>query len=169
MTTVKWKRVCCAVDLSEPSRIAMREAAGVARRDGAELHLVHAVPQIIQAESNVLTSSRGLLEAEAQEGTRALAEFKKEAEGITGSAVRAEVVSGDAAAEVARYAREHGADLLVVGTHGRTGLARIAVGSVAERIVREAPCAVLVVRNCPTLEARAEASDDAEEAKLYRG
>jgi hypothetical protein len=53
--------------------------------------------------------------------------------------------AGDAANEIARYAREHGVDLIVIGTHGRTGMSRALLGSVAERVIRTAPCPVLVV------------------------
>lgn len=56
------------------------------------------------------------------------------------------VIRGDAAAAVVGFAHETGAELLVVGTKGRSGLARLALGSVAERVVRNAPCPVLAVR-----------------------
>jgi hypothetical protein len=52
---------------------------------------------------------------------------------------------GDAAEEIVRYARLHGIDLIVLGTHGRTGVSRVLMGSVAERVVRTAPCPVLTV------------------------
>jgi nucleotide-binding universal stress UspA family protein len=53
---------------------------------------------------------------------------------------------GDPATEIARYARDAGMDLIVMGTHGRTGLERLLMGSVAEKVMREAPCSVLVVK-----------------------
>lgn len=56
------------------------------------------------------------------------------------------VVSGPAAEEIVRYARDAEIDLIVLGTHGRTGLAHVLLGSVAEKIVRKAPCPVLTVR-----------------------
>src|SRR6185295_2000055 len=52
---------------------------------------------------------------------------------------------GDAADEIVRYARDHGIQLIVLGTHGRTGVTRVLLGSVAERVLRTAPCPVLVV------------------------
>jgi nucleotide-binding universal stress UspA family protein len=56
------------------------------------------------------------------------------------------LLEGDAAAEIVRYAVDNGMDLIVMGTHGRTGLERLLLGSVAERVMREAPCSVLVVK-----------------------
>ncbi len=53
---------------------------------------------------------------------------------------------GDPAVEIVRFAVENGCDLIVMGTHGRTGLERLLMGSVAERVLREAPCSVLVVK-----------------------
>jgi universal stress protein A len=60
-----------------------------------------------------------------------------------------EVASGDAAEAIVQVAREHGIDLIVMSTHGRTGLAHVFLGSVAEKVVRHAPCPVLVTRVQP--------------------
>jgi len=56
------------------------------------------------------------------------------------------LLEGDPAAEIVNYAREASFDLIVMGTHGRTGLERLLMGSVAEKVMREAPCSVLVVK-----------------------
>jgi len=55
-------------------------------------------------------------------------------------------LEGDPAAEIARYAADAGIDVIVIGTHGRTGVDRLVMGSVAEKVTREAPCSVLVVK-----------------------
>jgi nucleotide-binding universal stress UspA family protein len=59
------------------------------------------------------------------------------------------IEDGDPAAEILRVAREIGCDLIVMGTHGRTGLGRLLLGSVAERVLREAPCPVVTVKVPP--------------------
>jgi nucleotide-binding universal stress UspA family protein len=59
----------------------------------------------------------------------------------------AEVTTGDAAAEIVRMAQDRDVDLIVMGTHGRTGLRRTLLGSVAEHVVRHAPCPILIVRH----------------------
>jgi nucleotide-binding universal stress UspA family protein len=56
------------------------------------------------------------------------------------------LLEGDPATEIVKYARDAGIDLIVMGTHGRTGLERLLMGSVAEKVMREAPCSVLVVK-----------------------
>lgn len=56
------------------------------------------------------------------------------------------LLDGDAATEIARYAADAGIDVIVIGTHGRTGVDRPMLGSVAEKVMREAPCSVLVVK-----------------------
>jgi nucleotide-binding universal stress UspA family protein len=61
-------------------------------------------------------------------------------------AVRHVLLDGDPAAEIARYAADAAIDVIVIGTHGRTGVDRPEMGSVAERVMREAPCSVLVVK-----------------------
>ena len=63
-----------------------------------------------------------------------------------GLKISSEAVQGAPATEICRVAKEGGHDLIVIGTHGRTGVARFLLGSVAERVVREAPCPVLVAR-----------------------
>src|SRR5207248_1200904 len=61
-------------------------------------------------------------------------------------AVQHVFLRGDPASQIVRYARESGIDLVVMGTHGRTGLERLLMGSVAEKVMREAACSVLVVK-----------------------
>jgi nucleotide-binding universal stress UspA family protein len=60
--------------------------------------------------------------------------------------VRHVLLEGDPAAEIVRYAEESAVDLIVMGTHGRSGLERLLMGSVAEKVMRDAPCSVLVVK-----------------------
>ncbi len=61
-------------------------------------------------------------------------------------AVRHQLLEGDPATEIANYSAEAGIDLIVIGTHGRTGEDRLRMGSVAEKVMRESPCSVLVVK-----------------------
>ncbi len=77
---------------------------------------------------------------------RKLAQWKAKAEDISGGTVSSQLIEGTAGKEIVRFAREGGLDLIVVGTHGRTGVRHLVLGSVAERVVREAHCPVLVAR-----------------------
>jgi len=161
---IEWKKICCAVDFGDPSRVAMEQAADLARRFEAELTLVHVLVPPPPAASDVLVSSRGVASVEAQEHEEKLAEWRGDAERRAGRPVRSRVLWGDPAAEIVRHAREERCDLLVVGTHGRTGIARVVLGSVAERAARESPCPVLVVHDHGAL----EKEDVRREIEQYR-
>ncbi len=62
---------------------------------------------------------------------------------------KTEIVTGASAESIVNYARERGMDLIVMGTHGRSGLAHLLIGSVSEKVVRTAPCPVMTVRRAP--------------------
>jgi nucleotide-binding universal stress UspA family protein len=78
--------------------------------------------------------------------------------------VRHVFLDGDPATEIVRYARDAGVDRIVMGTHGRTGTERLLMGSVAEKVLRDAPCSVLVVK-LPRARPRANRADPALVAK----
>ena len=158
-----WKNLCCAVDFGEPSRAALEQAADLARELGAELTLVHVVTPSPPAGTDVLPVAGSAAEPPAAEEEAALEAWRAEAELRAGKAVRARLLVGDPARLVAKVARENHHDLVVVGTHGRRGLRRAVMGSVAERIVREAPCAVLVAHD----RAWRMSLSDREEAAQY--
>jgi nucleotide-binding universal stress UspA family protein len=145
-----WKRIVCGVDLSELSRGAMREAARLAAASGAELTLLHVFePPPAVATDMLVAPGAGVYEAAAREVEESLAGWQVEAQRLGARTVNVRRITGHAAAELSRFAAARGADLLVLSTHGRRGLAHALLGSVAERVVREAPCSVLVVRGSP--------------------
>ena len=150
---MEWKRIGCGTDFSTASRLAMIRAAELARSLGAELELVHVHAPPPSAGTDMLAVSTDLGGMAVAELENTIAGWRSEAERLAGRPVRSTVAPGDPALEMARLARERPFDVLVVGTHGRKGLRRLVLGSVAERIVREAPCSVVVVRG-------AERTDD---------
>ncbi len=143
-----WTKICCPIDFSETSRAALEEAAELARRFEAGLTLLHVFEPPV-ASADLMVGPPEMFEQTAKDLERKLELWKTEAERRGAKAVRALVVTGAAATETVRFAREGGYDLVVMGTHGRRGLRHLVLGSVAERVVREAPCAVLVVRPQP--------------------
>ncbi|HVI93911.1 MAG TPA: universal stress protein [Anaeromyxobacter sp.] len=147
MLTAEWKRICCPIDFSDASRAAMEVAADLARRFGAELVLFHAypVPGYTFPDGSVVASPKMLQEL-ADGAERHLEAWRRDAEVAGASRVEAAKVAGEPAAEIVSFAREQGVDLLVLGTHGRTGLEHALMGSIAERVVRRARCPVLTVR-----------------------
>lgn len=144
--------VLAATDLSDPSMPAVAMAARHAAALGRELTTLH----VIDAERELAWAHalKRLSESAAQSYAHRLGhvidEAGKQLLGMLATVApgtRGEVLQGHAAEVICRRARELGASLVVVATHGRTGLDRALVGSVAERVVQGAPCSVLVVRH----------------------
>jgi nucleotide-binding universal stress UspA family protein len=140
---LSWLKILCAVDFSESSRHALELACDLAQRLGAELTLVHAYEEAPAIE---VPLPPDVFEHVALEAERQLAQWRGEAERRTGRKVEMQLVRGDAGIELPQLADRGLFDLLVTGTHGRTGVKRAVMGSVAEKLVRHAPCPVLVAR-----------------------
>jgi nucleotide-binding universal stress UspA family protein len=146
-----FKKILCPVDFSDSSREAMRRAADLVKATGGSLTLFHVVHVPLTAYSDggpMLPSSGPELTQElGAEAEKSLEEWKKRAEEMGVKKVATQVVAGVPwSVIVEALEADRGYDLVVMGTHGRTGLGRVLLGSVAERVVRHAPCAVLVVR-----------------------
>ena len=141
-----------ATDFSDASRPALQAAAAEARRRNSELHLLHAfdtaafamhapgaaMPYLVGISPIALDGVddlRGLAANRLEDTLREMA--------VAG---RTEVLDGAAADVIVRYAENVKAELVVAGTHGRSGLARLTLGSTAVEIIEESPCSVLVVR-----------------------
>lgn len=124
---MSFQTVVLATDFSPAARKAEELARELAGQAGATLHLVHVLP---------LLSSPGEAAQRLATLARALGPGLK---GVTA------LLFGSAARTIVTYARDQRADLLVVGTHGRTGVSRVLMGSVAEAVARLAPCPVLTV------------------------
>ncbi len=142
-------RILMATDFSSCSKDALDHAAYLARNLGAELHLLHVFELPLFLPSGVSIGVRPEVHqwiGEAREAAKkALDELAGEIR-RGGVKVRAEFREGIPYLEIVKAAGEMPADLVVLGTHGRTGLAHVLLGSVAERVVRKSPCPVLSVR-----------------------
>lgn len=139
------QKILCAVDFSRSSRVALEDAAQLANRFGAELTILHVREPPLPPDEAVL-SEPARAEADRREVQGKLDTWRTEAERIAERPVQTVLAHGAAAIEVVTVARNDGFDLVVTGTHSRKGLRHLLLGSVAERIVREAPCTVLVAR-----------------------
>jgi universal stress protein A len=142
-------RILVATDFSLDSDAALAYALALAKTIPASLHVLHVVENPLAAgvwSSEVYTSEIAGLQInlvrdakkQLSQGVRALDH--------PGVKITTEVRTGRAAPTIVQCARERESDLIVVGSHGRTGLAHLTMGSVAEHVVRHAPCPVLVVR-----------------------
>lgn len=139
------KRILVPVDFSKHSHNALRYAVAFADALGAELHLLHVV-QEPASYTRMYVPPEDWLTEERDAARRELEKLPGD-EVKANVAVLREVRSGSPLVEIIQYAKEADIDLIVMGTHGRTGLAHLLLGSVAENVVRQAPCPVLTVRN----------------------
>jgi nucleotide-binding universal stress UspA family protein len=154
-----WQRILCPVDFSETSEKAMQDAAELARTLSARLTLLHVyqLPGYTLPEGPAFARPE-VLARHAVEVNEELSKLKERIAREARIAVDAAAVLGDPAPEILRFARDRRQDLIVMGTHGRTGLPHALIGSVAERVIRKAPCPVLTVRPAESLEDREPAS-----------
>jgi nucleotide-binding universal stress UspA family protein len=136
-------------DFSKSSANALAYAAAFAEKFGAEVRLLHVVqdlalfiPEAVLAAPPLAPPVEQFLAAAREAMDLAIAGLARPE--LT---LHPEVAEGVPAEEIVRVARERGVDLIVMGTHGRTGLAHVLVGSVCEKVVRRAPCPVLTVRH----------------------
>ena len=142
-------KILVPLDFSPHAERAFSYATTLAQRFGASLGLVHVVEDPFVAGAwgheayvpNVDELFQGLV-ASAE---RQLARLKQSTIAL-GVTVETAVITGTPARAIVEHAKEGGFDLVVMGTHGRTGLSHVVLGSVAERVVRAAPCPVLTVR-----------------------
>ena len=140
------KKILCPTDLSEPSYEALKRASELALHFSAELTVVHVINPIhilptpgdpayfSSYERNMETSAARILDA----AVRAMV-----SEGVK---LHSMVVRGNPADEIAGIAAKEGVDIIVIATHGMTGWRHLVFGSVAEKVVRCAPCAVLTIK-----------------------
>jgi universal stress protein A len=139
---VKISRILVPVDFSEFSRKALSYAFGMAAQFGAEVTLVHVVEPFIYPTEWMLplpqTDFVAARKAILEEMKALAAKFPTTGEPI--------VVEGRPSQEIVRIAKARNVDLIIIGTHGYSGLKHVLIGSVAEHVVRQAPCPVLTVR-----------------------
>ena len=143
------KTVLVPTDFSDASESALRYGKAMAEEFGASLHVVHVMEDLLAHAwaAEVYVSSMPQLRDEIEKESRQrLGALLTEAER---KAFRAEtaLLAGNPFLEIIRYAKAHGVDLIVMGTHGRGPIAHMLLGSVAEKVVRKSPCPVLTVRD----------------------
>lgn len=139
-------KILVPIDFSAGSRTAVEYATMFARRTGATIDLLHAwqFPILPGDSMTGVSFSAEIADQIERDAAKALEEWKVAlCADVPGS--RAFLAMGDPSSAVIERAKQ-GYDLIIAGTHGRTGISRWALGSVAERIVRHAPCPVLTVR-----------------------
>ncbi|HZV11652.1 MAG TPA: universal stress protein [Candidatus Kapabacteria bacterium] len=143
---IRIKRLLAPIDFSESSKQALHYAVEFARSFKAELHLLNVIePVMYPAE---MFGQVGMVDVESVLEKSANEEMQAWRTSLIPQDVPAvvETLHGRPFAEILRYAEEHEIDLIIIGTHGRSGLDHFLLGSTAEKVVRKAPCPVLTVR-----------------------
>jgi universal stress protein A len=138
-----YSRILVPTDFSPSSYVAFKPAVEIAKRFKAKIFLLH-----VAEEVPVYAYRMGISQEEFSERflTQAAAEMRKAAKRLGDPQAELLVRKGTAQREIISVVKEKRIDLIVMGTHGRTGLAHAVVGSIAEKIVRLAPCQVLTVK-----------------------
>ena len=145
---VEFRSVVVATDGSKWSAAAASEAIGIAKRNSAKLTAIAVVPAELAMPTDIdfATIAREKLADQEMHNAEKNARAVKEAAQKEGVNAQAFVMSGKPADAVMEIAKDQKADLVVVGSHGRTGLDRLLMGSVAERVILLSTCAVIVVK-----------------------
>jgi nucleotide-binding universal stress UspA family protein len=130
---IRVQKILYATDFSSYSNQAYFHAVALAENHGASLTVLFVLPSNWSGDEG----------EDRDYWRRQLEQIRPLDPGIQ---VRHVLLDGDPAAEIVRYAQEMNMDLIVMGTHGRSGLERLLVGSVAEKVMRQATCSVLVVK-----------------------
>jgi nucleotide-binding universal stress UspA family protein len=136
---VHFRTILHPTDLSRHADHALQLACALRRDQGARLLVLHVIPVTLAEEMKAFDE-----DLEAELGRLAIPDAT-----LT---VERRLIVGDPATEILRVAQEEPCDVIVMGTHGRTGLGRLLMGSVAEQVVRRASCPVLTIK-IPPLEA----------------
>jgi nucleotide-binding universal stress UspA family protein len=145
-----YKRMLVPVDGSETSMLGLLEAIKIAQSDGCQLCLFHVVNELILDYSyGALSSGVSVMESLREEGYAILrrAEDLARKQSVPVESVLIECVGDPAAESIVAQANKWHADLIVMGTHGRRGLRRLAMGSDAEAVVQQSSVPVLLVRH----------------------
>ncbi len=145
------KKILVATDFSEPSEAALAYGRELARSFGAALTVVHVVENVL-SRSYGIDGGAMMIDPELQRQIEAAALehierniFEEDRKVLKAAGVV--LVSNAPAEAIVNFARQSNIDLIVMGTHGRGGVAHLVMGSVSERVVRTAPCPVLTVRH----------------------
>ena len=144
---MRFHKILCPVDFSPSSHLALEAAADLARADDVSLVILHVWQSPVWAIPGEVAISPQVLQDMVDGAHSELASWRQQARELGAKEVTTRCVQGVPWDRIVEAAREDRAiDLIVMGTHGRTGLGHALLGSVAEKTVRHAPCAVLIAR-----------------------
>ena len=141
------RRIMVPLDFSDHSHKALDYAVKLAEQFGSEIEMVHVVTPVIYTEGMVLPAAMENLDQETEKNARKNLAKLAEREEVAALKHKTTVLTGTPYDEIVSHARDRETDLFFITTHGRTGLQHFLLGSTAEKILRHAPCPVMVVRD----------------------
>jgi nucleotide-binding universal stress UspA family protein len=136
--------VVVPVDFSDESLAAVNLALDLVE-DASQVHVLHVLAELSYAEKGFARATVDSFDQDRRQYAEGV--LRKALVGPQYAKVQQSVAIGDAGREIVDYAQKAGAELIVIPSHGRTGLKRLLIGSVAERVLRLAHCPVLVLRS----------------------
>jgi nucleotide-binding universal stress UspA family protein len=146
---IKLQKILCPIDFSENSLEALKYAAHTALKENATVYLIHIVDSRVYDYGGpiyepIMPAMKSVIDQASKDQltNKLLEKVPKEIEGR----VETVVSFGVPFVEIIKAARDYDIDLIIMGTHGRSGVSHMLIGSVAEKVVRKAPCPVLTVR-----------------------
>ena len=141
------RKILAPIDFSDHARKAFGYARTFAERWDAELHLLNVVePAVFPTEAGLTPVGVMKLGDEMETSAKATIEQLASSPDLSGLKVHTDIAYGRASSAIIEYAGTHNIDMIIIATHGRTGLEHLIFGSTTERVVREAPCPVLTIR-----------------------
>ncbi|MCC7203417.1 MAG: universal stress protein [Nitrospirae bacterium] len=141
---IEFSKILYLTDFSEPSESAAPYAISIAGKYGCRIYVAHVIEPFTYADDFGIDYGAQLREMEATARRlldKTVASMKK-----TGANIESVMLSGNPSAEIVRFARDEAIDLIVMATHGRSGVEHLLMGSVAEKVVRRSPCPVMTVK-----------------------
>ena len=141
---IVFSKILYVTDFSESSEYACQYAISIAGKYGCRICVAHVIEPFTYADDFGIDYAAQFREMEATAGRlldNAAASMKR-----TGADIEGVLLSGNPSAEIVKFAKDNAIDLIVMSTHGRSGVEHILMGSVAEKVLRKSPCPVLTVK-----------------------
>ena len=139
-----FKKILIATDGSKRTQNAVETGIEIARQHNSKVYAVYVVDTVTFTSIPMDVTWENMYQLLKDEGEEAVNRVKEAAKGLD---VETHVLEGNPAVEITKFAKDNGVDLIVVGTLGKSGIDRLLLGSVAEKVVRIAPCPVLVIKS----------------------
>ncbi|HHT9137522.1 MAG TPA: universal stress protein [Candidatus Wunengus sp. YC60] len=143
---IKLKKILCPIDFSACSTYALSYAIDLSLKDHASLYLIHVIEPYMSDIGDILKQIDLLLDDKQTDSLKIRLINLIPNEIRTNISIDAMVVKGIPFVEIIKAAKDRQVNLIVMGTHGKTGLEHILIGSVAERVIQRSPCPVLSIR-----------------------